>query len=86
SEEFANTCLKSMGWWASDMAHLHFEQVRVHASNLLGKENASFKVIMNNFNMERFCLGLVAYGYALVCYEEALGWAQKRKTFGKRLI
>ncbi|CAH1096577.1 Putative acyl-CoA dehydrogenase [Acinetobacter phage MD-2021a] len=31
-------------------------------------------------------MGVVAYGYALVCYEEALEWAQQRKTFGKRLI
>ncbi|MDR0118054.1 pseudouridine synthase, partial [Acinetobacter baumannii] len=38
----------------TDTAHLHFDQVRVPASNLLGKENAGFKVIMNNFNMERF--------------------------------
>lgn len=75
-----------MGWWASDTAHLHFDQVRVPASNLLGKENSGFKVIMNNFNMERFFLGVVAYGYALVCYEEALDWAQQRKTFGKRLV
>ncbi|WP_222609939.1 hypothetical protein [Klebsiella pneumoniae] len=31
--------------------------------------------------MERFFLGVVAYGYALVCYEEALEWAQQRKNF-----
>lgn len=86
SEGITKTPLKKMGWWASDTAHLHFDQVRVPASNLLGKENAGFKVIMNNFNMERFFLGVVAYGYALVCYEEALDWAQQRKTFGKRLI
>ncbi|MFW1981529.1 acyl-CoA dehydrogenase family protein, partial [Acinetobacter baumannii] len=66
--------------------HLHFDQVRVPASNLLGKENAGFKVIMNNFNIERFFLGVVAYGYALVCYEEALEGAQQSKTFVKRLI
>ena len=78
--------LKKMGWWASDTAHLHFDEVRVPVGNLLGTENAGFKVIMNNFNMERFFLGAVAYGYALVCYEEALEWAQQRKTFGKRLI
>jgi acyl-CoA dehydrogenase len=28
----------------------------------------------------------MAYGYALVCYEEALDWAKQRQTFGKRLI
>jgi len=28
----------------------------------------------------------MAYGYALVCYEEALDWAKQRQTFGKRLV
>ena len=41
---------------------------------------------MNNFNMERFFLASSSYGFALTCYEEALEWAQQRKTFGKRLI
>jgi acyl-CoA dehydrogenase len=85
SAGITKTPLKKMGWWASDTAHLHFDEVRVPVGNLLGTENAGFKVIMNNFNMERFFLGAVAYGYALVCYEEALDWAQQRKTFGKRL-
>lgn len=85
SAGITKTPLKKMGWWASDTAHLHFDEVRVPVGNLLGTENAGFKVIMNNFNMERFFLGAVAYGYALVCYEEALEWAQQRKTFGKRL-
>ena len=75
-----------MGWWASDTAHLHFDEVRVPVSHLLGQENAGFKVIMNNFNMERFWLAAMAYGYALVCYEEALDWAKQRQTFGKRLV
>lgn len=86
SAGITKTPLKKMGWWASDTAHLHFDEVRVPVGNLLGTENAGFKVIMNNFNMERFFLGAVAYGYALVCYEEALEWAQQRKTFGKRLV
>ena len=78
--------LQKMGWWASDTAHLHFDNVQVPVSHLLGEENAGFKVIMNNFNMERFWLAAMAYGYALVCYEEALDWAKQRQTFGKRLV
>ena len=60
--------------------------MRVPARNLLGAENMGFFVIMNNFNMERFFLAASSYGYALVCYEEALDWAKQRQTFGKRLI
>ncbi|MDR7018054.1 acyl-CoA dehydrogenase family protein [Acinetobacter sp. 3657] len=86
SQGISKTPLKKMGWWASDTAHLHFDNVKVPVNHLLGEENAGFKVIMNNFNMERFWLGAIAYGYALVCYEEALDWAKQRQTFGKRLV
>ena len=86
SAGISKTKLDKMGWWASDTAHLHFDQVRVPAKNLLGAENMGFLVIMNNFNMERFFMAASSYGFALTCYEEALDWAQQRKTFGKRLI
>ena len=86
SDGISKSPLKKMGWWASDTAHLHFDNVRVPARNLLGAENMGFFVIMNNFNMERFFLAASSYGYALVCYEEALDWAKQRQTFGKRLI
>ncbi|OTG89909.1 acyl-CoA dehydrogenase family protein [Acinetobacter sp. ANC 3832] len=86
SEGITKTKLDKMGWWASDTAHIHFDQVRVPVENLLGTENMGFFVIMNNFNMERFFLAASSYGFALVCYEEALEWAQQRKTFGKRLV
>jgi acyl-CoA dehydrogenase len=77
--------LAKMGWWASDTAHLRFEDCRVPVVNLLGPEGAGFLAIMQNFNAERFALAASAIGFAWVCYEEALGWARERKTFGKRL-
>jgi acyl-CoA dehydrogenase len=77
--------LAKMGWWSSDTAHLRFEDCRVPAANLLGPEGAGFLAIMQNFNAERFALAASAVGFAWVCYEEALGWARERRTFGKRL-
>jgi acyl-CoA dehydrogenase len=86
SQGITKTKLDKMGWWASDTAHLHFDQVKVPVSHLIGAENMGFFVIMNNFNMERFSLSASAYGFALACYQDTLDWAQQRKTFGKRLI
>lgn len=77
--------LAKMGWWSSDTAHLRFEGCRVPAGNLLGPEGAGFLAIMQNFNAERFALAASAIGFAWVCYQEALGWARERRTFGKRL-
>ncbi len=79
------TPLKKMGWWASDTAHLHFDGCRVPADHLLGPEGAGFAAVMHNFNAERFTLAAGAVGFAWVCYQEALGWARERRTFGQRL-
>ena len=79
------TELKKMGWWASDTAQLHFDSCRVPADNLIGLENQGFKAIMSNFNSERLGMAVMAYSYAQVCLDEALGWARERKTFGMAL-
>jgi acyl-CoA dehydrogenase len=79
------TELNKMGWWCSDTAHLHFDNCRVPVSNLVGIENQGFKTLMNNFNSERLFLAALAYGYAQVCFDEALDWARQRSTFGQTL-
>ncbi|MEQ8277533.1 MAG: acyl-CoA dehydrogenase family protein [Deltaproteobacteria bacterium] len=83
---FTRTPLEKMGWWASDTATLYFDDCRVPAANLVGDENAGFMGIMLNFNNERLSLAAGAYGFAQVCFEEALAWAKDRETFGKPLI
>ena len=79
------TPLRKMGWWASDTAHLRFDDCRVPAGNLLGAEGSGFRAIMQNFNAERFSMAAGAVGFAWVCYQEALAWARERRTFGQRL-
>ncbi|MFM0288068.1 acyl-CoA dehydrogenase family protein [Paraburkholderia megapolitana] len=81
----SKTLLKKMGWWASDTAHLHFDQCRVPVANLIGQEGSGFPLIMQNFNLERFSVAASALGFSEVCYEDALEWARQRKTFGQRV-
>ena len=76
---------KKMGWWAGDTATIYFDNVKVPAANLLSEENQGFKVIMRNFNSERMTMAASMEAYSRVCLEEAVNWAQQRKTFGKRL-
>jgi acyl-CoA dehydrogenase len=85
SPGLTRTELKKMGWWSSDTAYLRFDNCRVPAENLIGKENAGFKVFMNNFNTERLGMSAQACMYAQVCLEEATDWARQRKTFGQSL-
>ena len=77
--------LDKMGWLCSDTALLHFENVRVPVANLIGDEGKGFRMIMTNFNTERIAIAALSLGFSLACYDEALGWARERKTFGQAL-
>lgn len=78
--------LQKMGWLCSDTAQLHFDSVRVPASHLLGEEGAGFRIIMGNFNAERFGMSAAALGFSQACHDEALAWARQRQTFGAALV
>jgi acyl-CoA dehydrogenase len=77
---------RKMGWWCSDTAALYFDDCRVPASSMIGKENEGFLAIMNNFNLERVGLIASALGSSKLCLEESIRYAQERHTFGKPLI
>ncbi len=80
------TPLQKQGWWASDTATLHFDDVVVPAANLIGEEDAGFPLLMNNLNRERLMMAAGALGAARACLQDAAEWASERMTFGKRLI
>ena len=79
------TRLKKMGWWMSDTASIHFDDVEVPAENLIGQENAGFAGIVTNFNMERLTMAAQAIAFSRVCIEDAAAWARERQTFAKPL-
>merc|ERR1719218_283901 len=78
--------MKCSGVWSSGTTYITFDDVKVPASHLIGKENQGFKMIMNNFNHERFAICCMTNRFSRVCMEEALKFANKRKTFGKTLV
>lgn len=80
------TRLDKMGWRCSDTAAIHFSDVRVPATNLIGPENGGFIGIMRNFNSERLGMAMGCCAYARVAMAEAAEWAQNRETFGKSLV
>jgi acyl-CoA dehydrogenase len=82
----SRTRLDKMGWHCSDTATIHFDDVIVPKENLIGTENAGFMAIMMNFNRERLGMAMSCCGFARVCLDEAVTWAQQRETFGKTLV
>ncbi len=83
---FTATALKKQGWWASDTATLHFDAVRVPASNLVGAEGVGFPLIMNNLNRERLMMAAGSLAAARACLQDATDWARERETFGRPLL
>jgi acyl-CoA dehydrogenase len=82
----SRTPLRKMGWWCSDTATLYFEDCRVPVANRLGEENRGFYAVMHNFNSERLAIAANCYGFARVCYEQAVAYARERETFGQKLV
>jgi len=78
--------MNCMGVWPSGTAYVTFDDARVPVENIIGTENKGFKIIMSNFNHERWQIVAQANRLARVCLEESWNYAHKRKTFGKRLI
>jgi acyl-CoA dehydrogenase len=85
-EGLQRTPLKKMGWWCSDTATLYFDDVRVPAANLIGREGEGFKAIMLNFNDERLHGAAGAISAARVCLDEAIRYARERESFGRPIV
>ncbi|RJP75325.1 MAG: acyl-CoA dehydrogenase [Desulfobacteraceae bacterium] len=77
--------LKKTGWWASDTAEIFLDDCRVPAENLIGEENMGFYTIMENFQMERLQLCVMANMTAQMALGEAMKYVKERKAFGKSL-
>merc|ERR1740138_1636337 len=77
--------MKCSGVWSSGTTYITFDDVKVPKGNLLGKENKGFQYIMANFNHERFGICAMTNRFSRVCLEESIKFANKRKTFGKKL-
>ncbi|UII54193.1 acyl-CoA dehydrogenase family protein [Cytobacillus spongiae] len=73
--------LDKVGMRSSDTAEIVFEDVRVPASNLLGKEGRGFAQIMWELQGERLISAAGSIGIAEYAYEEALTYAQGRRQF-----
>jgi len=75
--------LDKMGLHAQDTAELHFEDVRVPAANVLGKEGRGFYHLMENLPSERLGIAISAIAGARESWRQTLQYAKDRKAFGQ---
>lgn len=79
----ANKLHGKMGQRASATYELVFEEVRVPAANLLGKEGDGFKIAMSTLDKTRIPVAAGSVGVARRALEESTKYAKEREAFGK---
>jgi len=71
------------GHRASNTTELFFEDVRVPAANLLGREGLGFVVAMRTFDKTRAAVGAAGVGIGRAALEYAVEYSKTRIQFGK---
>lgn len=74
---------EKLGWRGSPTGELIFEDCKVPAENLMGKENEGARILMSGLNTERTSLAALSLGISRGAYEFSLKYAKERVQFGK---
>lgn len=77
---------EKMGQHASDTVQIIFENCRVPASALLGREGEGYKIALSNLEAGRIGIAAQSVGMARAAFEAAVRYAKERITFGKPII
>jgi butyryl-CoA dehydrogenase len=77
---------KKMGLKGSVTSELFFEDCRIPADNLVGKENEGFKQFLVTLDAGRVAISAMAVGLAQGAYERAAAYAKERVQFGQPIV
>jgi len=75
--------LEKVGMKAQDTAELFFDEVRVPADNLVGREGGGFGHLMDALPQERLAIAVVAVAAARHVFDLTLAYCKERTAFGK---
>ncbi len=78
--------LDKTGWRSSDTAELHFDDVWLPDSQLLGTLHRGFYETMRNFQNERMVLVAMGVGASQAAIDMTVDYTSERKAFGGRLF
>jgi alkylation response protein AidB-like acyl-CoA dehydrogenase len=76
---------KKLGWHSQPTAMVNFDDCRVPAANLLGKEGDGFRFAMMGLDGGRINIGACSLGGARACYEAARDYVRERTQFGRAI-
>ncbi|KAA3624824.1 MAG: acyl-CoA dehydrogenase, partial [Flavobacterium sp.] len=79
------TKLDKLGWRASDTGEIAFDNVKVPATNLLGKEKKGFGYLMQHLALERIVMAINAHARSEWAIEYTIQYMKERTAFGKSI-
>jgi hypothetical protein len=77
---------RKMGLTGSTTATMRFEDVRVPADRLLGREGQGLQIALAGLDAGRLGIAAVATGLAQGALDDAVAYARQREAFGKAII
>ena len=77
---------EKMGQHASDTAQILFENCRIPAENLIGREGEGYRIALSNLEAGRIGIAAQAVGMARAALEVAVSYAKERETFGVPIV
>lgn len=77
---------ENLGMRAGTTAQVHFNNVRVPNSAILGEYGKGYKYAIDILNASRILIGAQMVGLAQGCFDQTIPYLRDRKQFGSRLI
>jgi alkylation response protein AidB-like acyl-CoA dehydrogenase len=74
-----------MGIHTMATAEVNFKDVRVPASNIIGKEGKGFYQVLEFFDESRILIAAQALGIAQGAFDRAVAYVKEREQFGKKI-
>lgn len=75
--------LEKMGYRGSPTGEMVFDECRIPAENLVGRENGGVSIVMGGLDLERAMISPICLGVAERALDLALDYARTRRQFGR---
>jgi len=75
--------LDKVGLKGQDTSELFFQDCRVPAQNLLGREGQGFRMLMEKLQQERLCISVASIASCRRTLEDTIAYVRERRAFGK---
>ncbi len=75
--------LEKLGLPAQDTSEIAFEDCRVPAANLLGREGEGFRMLMEKLQQERICIAVSAVASCRRALADTVDYVKQRHAFGQ---